>query len=66
MAADYNLWWGYLLTNGDIKVRRLWDNQAIRDAKESPFYAVVVEPFKADIIEEAFEIVKGIVHANCS
>ncbi|MDR2207129.1 MAG: hypothetical protein LBE36_13355 [Flavobacteriaceae bacterium] len=57
-----NLWWGYKHTSGTYQAKRYWDKRDIQEAHESPFCAVVTEPFEASNRDEALEIVKKLTN----
>lgn len=52
-------WWGYIHTNGSVIAKRYYDRAALRDARESTFVNIVVEPFLADNHSEAVKIIKN-------
>lgn len=51
-----NKWWGYLHTNGTVQVKRYFDAEDLREARESPFVRRVCEPFDATDRSEALRI----------
>lgn len=63
MQNNYKLkWWGYLHTNGELKLKRYFDNSCIEDAKEGMYGAGFVTdyygPFEAEDSSRAYEILK--------
>jgi len=50
-----NKWYGYLLTNGEIQVKRYFDRRDIEEANESDFVALVLPPFDAEHREDALD-----------
>lgn len=52
------LWWGYLHINGNIQVKRFFDQLDLDEAEESPFVERVTNIFEADGREEAIAIAK--------
>ena len=54
--ADKNQWWGYLHTNGNVEVKRFFDQQDIVEANMSDFVEYTFGPFDADSREEAIAI----------
>lgn len=53
-----NLWWGYQHINGDLKLKRYFDNQTVVEASKSPFVKKVVGPYEAESREEAARILR--------
>jgi len=53
------MWWGYLHQNGTIQVKRWLGDHAdyTDDCIGNPFVQEVVEPFKAETIEQAIKII---------
>lgn len=54
------LWWGYKHTEGTYQAKRYFDQMDIDEAMESPFCAVVVQPFEADGRDEALAFVQRV------
>jgi hypothetical protein len=52
-------WWGYKHISGTYHAKRYFDKQDIDEAKESPFVAEIVYPFKASSRDEAIEYIKN-------
>lgn len=48
-----NQWYGYVLENQSVHVKRYADQKDIDEANESSFVEYVVGPFDADTREEA-------------
>ena len=57
------LWWGYLHIDGEVKVKRFFDQRDIEDAYDSPFVDEVIQPFhatgRADAVHKAEKILTG-------
>jgi hypothetical protein len=51
-------WWGYGHINGNVQVKRFFDQRDLDEARESFFVDRVVEPFLATDREDALRIMK--------
>ena len=47
------MWYAYLHTNGQLFVKRFFDEHDATDAEQSPFVRRVIGPFPAETREEA-------------
>lgn len=56
-----NQWWGYVHVNGNIQVKRYFDQQDIEEAQESPFTSHVYGPFEAKDRDDAIEKIRIVV-----
>ena len=54
-----NEWWGYIHKNETIQVKRFFDHQDLRKARESEFVVKTVGPFLAKNREDAIRIIKN-------
>lgn len=61
MAQPEIEWWGYLHINGNIQVKRYFDDRDLDDAYESDFVSTVFHPFKAAGREAAIKHIEGLL-----
>ncbi len=56
-------YWGYQHESGTLHVRRLFPgrDESLEDARESPFVAVLIEPFEANDIAAARSMLRDLV-----
>lgn len=64
---DYEkMYWAYLHTNGELKLKAYYDETGIIEAQGSPFVVETYGPFKANGAEEAFEKLETITAQKTS
>ena len=51
-----NKWWGYRHANGNLQVKRYFDERDIEDAVDSDFCVSIIYPFDATDRDEALKI----------
>lgn len=56
-----NYWYGYVYTNGDLQVKRWFDDRDIEDARESPFVSRVFSKFTAYNREDALQHIRRLL-----
>ena len=56
--GDKNLWYGYKHTSGSLHAKRYFTKEDIDEANESPFCAIVIQPFEAKDREEALKFIE--------
>lgn len=62
------MWWGYVYSNGHIRVKRCWDDESFRlsykDAIESDFVRTIFRPFQADSWTDAYSKIEELYTAH--
>lgn len=57
-TEDKIQWWAYRHTNGEVKLKRYFEQRDIDEANESVFVDLTYGPFEADSRDAALEILK--------
>ena len=59
-----NLWWGYIHINGSVQVKRYFNPDDLKEARESDFTEIVQGPFAAATREDALKKLDSLVNTG--